>query len=76
MEKIQTQCVADYSNIGTNRLFDFIVTLFLGMLGIHKFMKKDTFMGIAYLLTFGLFGIGWLYDTIKAFINLFNRKDK
>ena len=45
---------------------NFFVTLFLGPLGVHKFLKHQTGMGFVYLFTFGLFGIGWLVDTVKA----------
>ena len=49
----------------------FAVTFFLGFLGVHKFIDGKTGMGILYLLTCGLFGIGWLIDSIKALIMLF-----
>ena len=45
---------------------DFLITIFLGWAGVHKFMKKKTGMGVLYLLTFGLFGIGWVMDIIVA----------
>ena len=45
---------------------DFLITIFLGWAGVHKFMKKKTGMGVLYLLTFGLFGIGWVMDIIIA----------
>lgn len=38
--------------------------LFFGFLGAHKFYEGKTGMGILYLLTVGLFGIGWLIDCI------------
>ena len=41
--------------------------LFLGWLGAHKFYAGNTGMGILYLLTFGLFGFGWIIDIIKCF---------
>ncbi len=43
---------------------EFLITFFLGVLGIHRFMKKFTMSGILWLCTFGLFGIGWLVDVI------------
>lgn len=46
---------------------EFFVTLFLGGLGVHKFAKRKTALGILYLLTGGLFGIGWFVDTIGSF---------
>lgn len=48
----------------------FLVTLFLGWAGVHKFMEKKTGMGVLYLCTFGLFGIGWLIDIIISARNL------
>ena len=44
----------------------FLVTLFLGWAGVHKFMEKKNKMGFVYLLTLGLFGIGWLIDIVIA----------
>ena len=43
---------------------EFIITFFLGGLGIHRFMKKFNMSGILWLCTAGLFGIGWLIDII------------
>ena len=43
---------------------EFLITFFLGGLGIHRFMKKYTTSGILWLCTGGLFGIGWLIDVI------------
>lgn len=42
----------------------FFICLFLGFLGIHKFIEKKTGIGVLYIFTVGLFGIGWIYDTI------------
>jgi hypothetical protein len=38
---------------------------FFGYLGVHRFMKGDVGMGILYLLTGGLCGIGVIIDLIK-----------
>lgn len=48
----------------------FFVTFFLGYFGVHKFLDKKYAMGILYLFTFGLFGIGWLIDVIIAAKNM------
>lgn len=50
---------------------EFLLCLFFGMFGAHKFYNKDTKMGIIYLCTIGLFGLGWIYDTIKLGVVLF-----
>lgn len=47
-----------------NKWLSFFLCLFLGYLGAHKFYEGKIGMGILYILTFGLFGIGWLIDCI------------
>ena len=42
------------------------LTTYLGWLGIHRFYRKDYGMGLFYILTFGGFAIGWIYDIIVA----------
>ena len=42
----------------------FFLCFFLGFWGIHKFYEGKAGMGILYLFTMGLFGIGWLVDLI------------
>ena len=44
----------------------FLLCLFLGFLGIHKFKEGKKGLGILYIFTCGLFGIGWIVDTCKA----------
>lgn len=49
---------------------EFIITLLFGWLGVHKFIQKKYGLGILYFFTLGLFGIGWLIDTVMAFMRM------
>jgi TctA family transporter len=40
----------------------YLLWFFLGFLGIHKFYLKKTGMGVLYIFTGALVGIGWLID--------------
>jgi len=44
-----------------------ILCLFLGWIGVHRFYLGRLISGLVYLLTIGLFGIGWLIDLIALF---------
>jgi len=39
-----------------------ILLIFLGMFGVHRMYMGKWISGIIYLCTFGLFGLGWLFD--------------
>lgn len=43
-----------------------LIAIFLGWAGGYRFYKKQIGFGILYLLTFGVFGIGWLVDIYVA----------
>lgn len=47
-----------------NKWVAFCLCLFLGFFGAHKFYEGKIGMGVLYLLTFGLLGIGWIVDCI------------
>ncbi len=51
-----------------NKWVAFFLCLFFGELGIHKFYEGKILLGIIYLCTVGLFGVGWIID---IFILLF-----
>ena len=48
-----------------NKWVAFCLCFFLGYIGIHKFYEGRVGMGILYIFTAGLFGIGWLVDCIS-----------
>ena len=53
---------------GKLQIVAFLLCLFLGLLGVHRFYLGYTLMGVIYILTLGLFGIGWLIDLILLII--------
>ena len=53
-----------YEQPTRNKWIAFLLCFFFGYLGLHKFYEGKIGWGVVYLLTFGLFGIGWLIDTI------------
>ena len=54
-----------------------ILLTFLGLLGVHRMYLGKWLTGILYLLTAGLFGLGYLYDywTLNGQIDEINRRD-
>ncbi len=55
---------------------ELLLCLFFGFLGAHKFYRKQIGMGILYLFTLGLFGIGVIVDLIKIIIRISNSKEE
>lgn len=51
-----------------NKWVSLMLCLFLGFLGAHKFYEGKGGMGILYILTCGLFGIGWIVDIISILV--------
>ena len=47
-----------------NKWVAFLLCVFLGFFGAHKFYEGRFLLGIVYLFTAGLFGIGWFIDIL------------
>lgn len=47
-----------------NKWVAFFLCFFLGYLGIHKFYEGKILLGVVYIFTFALCGVGWLVDLI------------
>jgi TM2 domain-containing membrane protein YozV len=45
-----------------------LVTIILGYLGVHRFLRGQIGIGLLYLLTGGLAGIGWIIDIICSIV--------
>ena len=56
-------------------LTTFLLCLFLGGLGVHRYYVGKIGTGILYTLTGGLFGIGYLVDFIKILCGKFTDKN-
>lgn len=56
----------------------YLLWFFLGVLGVHKFYLEKIAVGIIYLLTGGLFLIGWIYDlfTLGNQVDVYNALHK
>lgn len=52
-----------------------ILCIFLGYFGVHYFYIGKTGMGLLYLFTLGLFGIGWVIDIFRIASGSFRDKN-
>ncbi len=53
-----------------------ILCIFGGYFGLHYFYAGKTGIGILYLCTVGLFGVGWLVDIVRIATGKFKDKDE
>lgn len=58
-----------------NPIVELLLCIFLGTFGAHRFYTRKFGTAILYLLTFGLFYIGWVVDIILIIIRLTKRKE-
>lgn len=61
---VNTNVAAGMTGKPKNKMVALLLCIFLGYLGAHKFYEGKTGMGIVYIFTVGLFGIGWIIDII------------
>ncbi|MBE6828182.1 MAG: NINE protein [Ruminococcaceae bacterium] len=62
---------ASNTDLNTNNINPIVyscITIFLGIFGVHRFINGQIGMGILYLFTGGLLGIGWIIDSVKSII--------
>lgn len=62
------------ASINPDRIF--YACVFGGGLGVHRFLLGKYFSGVIYFLTVGLFGIGWIVDTMSIFFGMMKEKKK
>lgn len=55
---------------GLNPVVYLLIVIVFGVFGVHKFIDGSVGIGVLYLLTGGLCGVGWLVDIIKAIMIL------
>lgn len=62
-----TTVVRGVAGRAINKWVAFFLCFFFGIFGAHKFYEGRTGMGLLYLFTAGLCGIGWVIDMIVIF---------
>lgn len=50
-----------------------LIAIFFGWLGGYRFYKRQIGLGVLYLLTCGILGIGWIVDIFSAFREMSNK---
>jgi len=65
-----------FQNGPINYSVAWILLTFLGLFGVHRMYMGKWLTGILYLLTLGLFGLGYLYDywTLNGQVDQLNRE--
>lgn len=57
-----------------NTLTELLLCLFLGFFGAHRFYTRKWGTAILYLLTFGIFYIGWIVDFVLILIRFLKER--
>lgn len=74
VNNIKPEASNEPENIKTPEEKSLILRLFLcvfaGWFGIHKFLEGKIILGIVYIFTYGLFGIGYIIDIVRYVIQL------
>ena len=65
-ETDKQKLIAEKKEAFTSALINIIIVVCLGVFGVHKFLKGKILLGIIYLCSYGLFGVGIFIDAIKA----------
>ena len=63
-QAVYQEPVAAGTQVWKNKWKAWVLCLFLGFLGAHKFYEGKIGEGILYLFTMGLWGIGWIADAV------------
>lgn len=64
INNVNSNTVAGYGVRVKNKWVALVLCLFLGFLGAHKFYEGKILLGVVYIFTLGLCGIGVLIDFI------------
>ncbi len=75
-ENMSSQYYPPYAVVsGKNRTVSLVLCFLLGFWGVHYFYVGRIGMGILYIFTCGLFGIGWIVDIIRIIAGAFSDVD-
>ena len=75
LEEVEDYVAPEVSVETKDWLTTFLLCLFCGGLGVHRYYVGKIGTGILYTLTAGLFGIGYLVDFIKILCGKFTDKN-